>query len=173
MFGHEFTKTYAWPGTNVADLDTLDKNVSTQVIKDLKSKERFDFMLIHMIGLDCAAHTYGSRSPEIERKLLETERFIQDIVDSMDDETTLVVFGDHGMTEEGNHGGDSLLEMRTGIFAYQRKPFPLGKTYRSNLKKFGKMDQSVKQSDLAAIGAILANVPFPFSNLGTFHPAFA
>ena len=35
------------------------------------------------------------------------------------------------------------------------------------------MDKSVKQSDLAAIAAVLANVPFPFSNLGAIHPAFA
>lgn len=38
---------------------------------------------------------------------------------------------------------------------------------------FNQMDKGIKQADLAAIGAILANVPFPFSNLGTFHPAFA
>lgn len=63
MFGQEFTTTYAWPGTNVADLDTLDKNVSKQVLKDLENKEKFDFMLVHMIGLDCAGHTYGSKSP--------------------------------------------------------------------------------------------------------------
>ena len=87
-------------------------------------------MLIHMIGLDCAAHTFGSRSPEIERKLLETESFIEKVIKTMDFDTTLVVFGDHGMTEEGNHGGDTLLEMRTGVFAYQKKPFPLGKLYR-------------------------------------------
>jgi phosphatidylinositol glycan class O len=36
----------------------------------------------------------------------------------MDDKTTLLIFGDHGMTEDGNHGGDSLLELSTVIFAY-------------------------------------------------------
>jgi len=75
-------------------------------------------MLAHMIGLDCAGHTFGSRHPEIERKLLETEAFIAKVIKLMDDETTLVIFGDHGMTEEGNHGGDTILEMRTGVFAY-------------------------------------------------------
>ena len=29
----------------------------------------------------------------------------------MDNETTLVVYGDHGMTVEGSHGGNSNLEM--------------------------------------------------------------
>ena len=36
----------------------------------------------------------------------------------MDDDTTLVIFGDHGMTEDGSHGGSSEEEMRTVLFAY-------------------------------------------------------
>jgi len=47
----------------------------------------------------------------------------------MDDQTTLVVFGDHGMTDSGNHGGGSENEMRTVIFAYQKTPFPMSKYY--------------------------------------------
>jgi hypothetical protein len=37
---------------------------------------------------------------------------------------------------------------------------------------FAPMDKALKQADLAAIGAVLSNVPFPFSNLGVIHPAF-
>jgi phosphatidylinositol glycan class O len=47
----------------------------------------------------------------------------------MDDQTTLVVFGDHGMTESGNHGGGSENEMRTVLFAYQKTPFPMSYYY--------------------------------------------
>lgn len=36
----------------------------------------------------------------------------------MDEHTTLIVFGDHGMTEDGNHGGGSDLELRTVLFAH-------------------------------------------------------
>ena len=36
----------------------------------------------------------------------------------MDDKTTLIAFGDHGMTDDGNHGGKSDLEMRTVLFTY-------------------------------------------------------
>ena len=31
------------------------------------------------------------------------------VIDSIDNETLLVVIGDHGMTETGDHGGDSRL----------------------------------------------------------------
>jgi phosphatidylinositol glycan class O len=36
----------------------------------------------------------------------------------MDDKTTLIIFGDHGMTEEGNHGGNTVIELSTVFFAY-------------------------------------------------------
>jgi hypothetical protein len=36
----------------------------------------------------------------------------------MDMQTTLIVFGDHGMTLDGNHGGGSDLELSTVFFAY-------------------------------------------------------
>jgi len=47
----------------------------------------------------------------------------------MDDKTTLVIFGDHGMTDDGNHGGQTELEMRTLLFAYQKTPFPMSSIY--------------------------------------------
>jgi len=36
----------------------------------------------------------------------------------MDDKTTLLIFGDHGMTEAGNHGGNTIEELSTVLFAY-------------------------------------------------------
>lgn len=49
---------------------------------------------------------------------MDAEKMIQDVITRMDDSTTLIVFGDHGMTEDGNHGGGSELELRTVMFAY-------------------------------------------------------
>ena len=76
------------------------------------------------------------------------------------------------MTEEGSHGGNSELEMRTALFAYQKKPFPFAKKYREIHHHFGLIDNVIKQVDLATIGAELTNVPIPFSNLGIIHPVF-
>ena len=90
----------------------------------------------------------------------------------MDEDTTLVVFGDHGMTQEGSHGGSSEIEMRTVLFSYQKKPFPLGHKYRQMHDKFTVLDSMMKQADIAPIGSIIANVPTPFSNIGVTHPIF-
>ncbi len=47
----------------------MDNNVSKGVLTELKDGSKFDFMIAHMIGLDCAGHTFGSRHSEIQRKL--------------------------------------------------------------------------------------------------------
>ena len=43
----------------------------------------------------------------------------------MDNNTILMLYGDHGMTVEGNHGGDSENEIRTVFFAYTKSGFPM------------------------------------------------
>ncbi len=58
----------------------------------------------------------------------------------MDDHTTLIVFGDHGMTVDGNHGGGSELELRTVLFAYQKLKFPMHTIYEENQEEFHYLD---------------------------------
>ncbi len=98
---------------------------------------------------------------------------LEQIIARMDNQTTLIVFGDHGMTQDGNHGGGSGLELRTVLFAYQKEPFPLSEVYAENEDTFSQLDKSVKLSDLPAMVSVLLDLPFPFSNLGVFHPIFA
>ena len=49
----------------------------THAIPELEDGSNFDFLLLHMIGMDSAGHTYGSKHPEVTRKLKETESFIE------------------------------------------------------------------------------------------------
>jgi phosphatidylinositol glycan class O len=91
----------------------------------------------------------------------------------MDDQTTLVVFGDHGMTESGNHGGGSEDEMRSVLFAYQKTAFPLASIEDRYPRMFEDMNKTLKQVDLASILSVLLNTAFPFQNIGVFHPMFA
>ncbi len=104
MFGQYFNRSYPFPSFNVRDLDTLDTETFKKMDEEI-SKGDFDFMIGHVIGIDHAGHTFGANHLETERKLLETEKAIQRIINKMDSNTVLIVFGDHGMTNEGNHGG--------------------------------------------------------------------
>lgn len=40
------------------------------------------------------------------------------IVERLENDTLLVVIGDHGMTKSGDHGGDSELEISAALFLY-------------------------------------------------------
>ena len=40
------------------------------------------------------------------------------MISEVDNETVLLVFGDHGMTKTGDHGGDSTDEVHAGLFVY-------------------------------------------------------
>jgi phosphatidylinositol glycan class O len=92
------------------------------------------------------------------------------VIDLMDDKTTLILFGDHGMTEDGNHGGGSDLELRTVFFAYQKRPFPFYSTYKEHSNKLSSMDHQVKLADMPSIVSTILDQPLPFSNLGVLHP---
>jgi phosphatidylinositol glycan class O len=50
---------------------------------------------------------------------------VRSIIDKMDNQTTLLVFGDHGMTDDGNHGGGTENELKSILFAYNKAGFPL------------------------------------------------
>ena len=171
-FGAWFTKEVSWPDPDVRQLDVNDAKVKALVVDELKAGSHFDMMVLHMVGVDHAGHTYEANHPELERKLLETEEFVREVMELMDRDTTLVVFGDHGMTESGSHGDNSLLELSTVLFAFQKRPFPLAQKYHQFRKEFAEIDRAFKQADIAPIGSLLLNVPFPFSNIGLAHPIF-
>lgn len=47
-----------------------------------------------------------------------TDKHLEEVFEKLDDNTTILVFGDHGLTEDGNHGGETTLEMSSAFFAY-------------------------------------------------------
>ena len=44
------------------------------------------------------------------------------VMSSMSNDTVLLVMGDHGMTWNGDHGGDSHDEVVSGLFVFSKKP---------------------------------------------------
>ena len=146
LFGQYWSEGHhkSWPSLDVRNLDKLDDNAAKEIYKELDNGSDFDLLLGHIIGVDSAGHTYSSVHSEIERKLRDTEQIIKTIVEKMDDKTTLVVFGDHGMTQDGNHGGSSQLEMRTVVFSYQKTGFPMYEKYNKMKRAFEDMDKTIK-----------------------------
>lgn len=81
----------------------------------------------------------------------------------MDDETTLIVVGDHGMTRTGDHGGDTDDEVNALLFSYSKK-VNFHEDYEGDDSSY-----QMKQIDLVPTLAIILGVPIPFSNLGKIN----
>lgn len=79
----------------------------------------------------------------------------------IDKDSLLVVFGDHGMTMSGDHGGDSDEEVDAGLFLVSGKP--LNSRHSSNSSAY------ISQIDLVPTLAAMTGVAIPFSNLGVLQ----
>jgi phosphatidylinositol glycan class O len=52
----------------------------------------------------------------------QMDSFIDFVAENLPDDSLLIVMGDHGMTESGDHGGESQLETDAALFAFSTKP---------------------------------------------------
>lgn len=65
--------------------------------------------MAHFLALDHIGHASSSVShPEFMTKKKKISNFIREIIDKMDSTQILIVTGDHGMRDDGNHGGGSI-----------------------------------------------------------------
>lgn len=158
LFPGKFMRQFPSPSFNVWDLDSVDKDVQYRIFFEMKKKD-WSLLIAHTLGVDHCGHKHGARHPEMARKLNDTNALIKEIVASLDEDTMLFVVGDHGMTETGDHGGDSLDEIEAAMFVYSRTPLQRGFVIGDG--------NSVNQIDLAPTLASILGTPIPFSNLGS------
>lgn len=167
LFPELITKQFPYESFNVKDLDTLDNGVNEHLHPEL-AKNDWNVLIAHYLGVDHAGHRYGPRHSEMTRKLLQMDQVLENLMNELDKnhpDTLLLVLGDHGMTEDGNHGGASSEERSAAFFAYSPR-----KKLCSNLDIPEGEDglRTVQQIDLAPTLALLLDVPIPFGNLGFF-----
>lgn len=191
-----------WPydSFNVEDLDTVDRGVVQHLLPLLEEKNKsWDIIIAHTLGLDHVGHRFEPSHPEARRKLEEAETLLQNVVDRLDDDTLLIVMGDHGMTDRGDHGGDSRDEIDAGLWIYSKGPVlthpsffthPLDSTKHaiaplftsargSNFEDRLELDwpqkgiastRSVSQVDIVPTLSLLLGLPIPFGSLGLVIP---
>lgn len=158
---------FPFESLNVWDLDTVDRGVhyhlfeAEDALLNSTAKEDWDVLIAHTLGLDHAGHRYGPNHAETTRKLLEMNKWVQELIDHIDDQTLLVVFGDHGMNAQGDHGGDSPDEVDAALFMYSKKERFSAPCASSVISK------TVAQIDLVPTLALLSGIPIPFSSLGS------
>ncbi|KAL2164135.1 hypothetical protein VTH06DRAFT_3349 [Thermothelomyces fergusii] len=164
----------AYDSFNVWDLHTVDNGVIEHIFPLMAKRDDWDVLIGHCLGVDHAGHRYGPNHPEMAKKLRQMDGFIRDLAASIDEETVLIVMGDHGMDSKGDHGGESEDEIEAALWMYSPKGvFGRTKPEYATPPSTAK-NRPVNQIDLVPTLALLMGIPIPYNNLGRpIEEAFA
>lgn len=180
LFPGAFARAAPFPSFNVFDLHTVDSGVRKHLLAELGNSnndsnsnsnstslhpDSWDLLIGHTLGVDHCGHRYGPEHPAMAAKLEETDALIADIIERLPPDTALFVFGDHGMTSTGDHGGASRAEVDAALFVHIPAP-------RASLHpgRHPAGSARIQQIDLAATLSLLLDIPIPFSSLGQARP---
>ncbi|KAF8953685.1 alkaline-phosphatase-like protein [Flammula alnicola] len=171
--------TFPYDSFNVEDLHTVDEGVIRHLFPLLEDPSKpFDFLIGHFLGVDHVGHRVGPDHPSMKAKLQQMNDVLNRVVEQMDEDTLLVVLGDHGMDRSGDHGGDGTLETSSGMWIYS-KGAPLTESSNTvpsgtlQFRKFPGCDirhRSIQQIDILPTMSLLLGMPIPYNNLGTVIP---
>ncbi|KAG2055998.1 hypothetical protein BDR06DRAFT_881075 [Suillus hirtellus] len=170
--------TFAFDSFNVEDLHTVDQGVIDNLLPLMRHhKNSWHFAIGHGLGVDHAGHRVGPDHPVLREKLEQMNTLLRDVVAAMDDDTLLIMLGDHGMDKMGNHGGDNILETMSALWIYSKVPLSLPEHTipEAILPVITFPDtpaphRHVQQIDLVPTISLLLGLPIPFNNLGTVIP---
>ncbi|EEP78660.1 conserved hypothetical protein [Uncinocarpus reesii 1704] len=172
----ETNLTHAYDSFNVWDLFTVDNGVTEHIFPLLQAENvtKWDVIFGHYLGVDHAGHRYGPDHEAMAAKLKEMDGVIRQLMEDIDDNTLLVVMGDHGMDSKGDHGGESDDEVEAALWMYSKRKL-FGRTSSNSVEppKTAK-ERPVPQIDLVPTLSLLLGLPIPFNNLGSpIEEAFA
>ncbi|KAI0399240.1 GPI ethanolamine phosphate transferase 3-like protein [Xylaria palmicola] len=158
----------AYDSFNVWDLHTVDNGVLEHIFPLMEPERRgeWDITIGHLLGVDHAGHRYGPNHPAMTAKLQQMDAFIRQLVENLDQNTLLVVMGDHGMDGKGDHGGESDDEVEAALWMYSKEPvFGRSEADFATPPASAKI-RPVNQIDLVPTLSLLLGIPIPYNNLG-------
>eukprot|EP01029_Cantina_marsupialis_P003054 TRINITY_DN1288_c0_g3_i1.p1 TRINITY_DN1288_c0_g3~~TRINITY_DN1288_c0_g3_i1.p1 ORF type:complete len:1037 (+),score=302.64 TRINITY_DN1288_c0_g3_i1:24-3134(+) len=180
LFPEQFKESKPFPSFNVNDFETVDNGVIENILPKIEEDD-WDIIVAHTLGVDHIGHTHSPFHEAMGTKLDQMNQLIMEIENKMDDDTLLVIMGDHGMTDDGNHGGAHPRELAAGLFLHSKgNPLRLDSFDQTHLFLNGLNDEqhlplgtkvpSIAQIDLVPTLSQLLGLPIPFSNLGAIVP---
>ncbi|KAI1735553.1 alkaline-phosphatase-like protein [Xylaria scruposa] len=178
LFPGTFDRAEGTTSFFVSDFTEVDNNVTRHIDNELANDD-WNTMILHYLGLDHIGHKTGPRGPNMIPKQREMDAIVRQIYGAMEASehlrsTLLVLCGDHGMNDAGNHGASSPGETSAALVFVS----PKLKTISGNTKAPAKFVENfqyystVEQSDLAPTLAALLGFPVPKNSLGAFIPDF-
>lgn len=174
LFPQSFKHAHPFESFNVEDLHTVDNGVIKHIFPYLQNGG-WDILIGHFLGVDHVGHRVGPDRDTMREKLEQMDQVLRKVVDELDDDTLLVVLGDHGMNPKGDHGGDSELEVDAALWLYSKgRPLNAGNApgkWPEYVFPGAKQSlRQVNQIDLVPTLALLLGLPIPYNNLGEVIP---
>ena len=87
--------------------------------REKRAVDPSDVIILHYLGLDHIGHSYAAKSEYVDPKLMEMDEKIKEIYEWIErkdvedgKKSLILMMGDHGMTNDGNHGGGSKEETK-------------------------------------------------------------
>ncbi|RNA44936.1 GPI ethanolamine phosphate transferase 2 [Brachionus plicatilis] len=152
-----------------SDYDQVDFNVTRHLAFELEQTD-WKVMILHYLGLDHVGHIEGPYAPfNIRRKLHEMDEIIKKIYSNLNRNDLMLVLSDHGMANEGGHGGSSHMEITTPLLLLSKGLFGSKFTYADD-QKFNSLIENIKekkQIDLVSTLSCLFGLNVPYHNKGT------
>lgn len=191
LFPTLLDEAYPYPSFNTRDLDTVDNGCLHHIpglldklrTRNATSEEALEVMIVHFLGVDHVGHTYGPHNVHMDQKLRQMDDALNDLLEYMDHEqescSVAFIFGDHGMTEDGNHGGGSEEEINAALFAHFSPKCGVMTAFDGSEAGAATGDYaqtaftSIHQIDLVPTISLLLGLPIPYANLGSLVPALA
>ncbi|KAA8563673.1 hypothetical protein MFRU_052g00500 [Monilinia fructicola] len=177
LFPETFDRADGTSSFFVSDFTEVDQNVTRHVPEEVMNDD-WNTMVLHYLGLDHIGHKAGPRSPNMIPKQREMDGIVQLLYENMETKdflssTLLVLCGDHGMNDAGNHGGSAPGETSPALvfmspkfkaLERERKTLEVPAPYEEGFQYYG----TVEQSDIAPTLGALLGFPVPRNNLGAF-----
>lgn len=163
----------------VSDFTEVDNNVTRHVPEELQNDD-WNTLVLHYLGLDHIGHKAGPRSPNMVPKQREMDGIVKQIYEAMEERhylnsTLLILLGDHGMNDAGNHGGSAPGETSPALVFISPKLKTItseGYNAPAPFQEDFQYYSTVEQSDIAPTLAGLLGFPVPQNNIGAFIPKF-
>ncbi|EME82316.1 uncharacterized protein MYCFIDRAFT_139082 [Pseudocercospora fijiensis CIRAD86] len=164
------------------DFTEVDNNVTRHVPEEL-ARSDWDALIMHYLGLDHIGHKTGPSGPNMLPKQKEMDGIVKMIYTAMEEElhhqnTLLVLAGDHGMNNGGNHGGSGPGETEPALVFVSPKFKSIDRKKRTQYwapthPKDGTEFEyftKVEQSDLVPTLAGLMGLPISRNSVGVSIP---
>ncbi|KAM7543063.1 hypothetical protein Aperf_G00000008659 [Anoplocephala perfoliata] len=167
LFPGAFRRSDGTSSFFVNDFYEVDTNVSRHLDKRLEAFQDWDLMVLHYLGLDHIGHVQGPHGAAMPSKIREMDLILQKIVDGLEARSKdwlIILTGDHGMSDQGSHGGSTYSELTTTMLLIS--PKFVGQEGSACGIESAVFETKSDQTDIATMLGLLSGVGIPAGSIG-------